>query len=111
MTNLILFVGSHQPARFLAVLEEDHRGNTTHLISDRDIGIQIHVELEENGIFAVMLGNFIQHRSHRPAGAAPGGPEVHKHGLIGLKDDILEFTFIYIADATTHTASLSQASR
>src|SRR6188508_2644013 len=109
LAHLILFMGADEASGFLPVLEEDHGGNAPHLIPNSDIGVHIHVEFQKDSVLPVVLGDLVQYRSHGPAGAAPGRPEVHKDRLFRLEDDVFKLSLGNVAYATAHSASLSQS--
>jgi len=102
-------MSADQPPGFLTIFKEDHGRNAPNFVANGDVRIQIYIEFQKDSVLSVMLGNFVQHRCHSPARAAPGGPEVHKNRLFRLKNDVFKLSFVDVAYATTHSASLSQS--
>ena len=77
-----LALHADQAVDFLAVLEEDERGDAHHAQRDGGVGVFVDVELAEGHAARVLLGQRFEHGRGHAAGAAPGSPEVDQRKTV-----------------------------
>ncbi len=63
-------------------MEENDGGNGADVVLQRDLTVGVGVELADHHAVAVVIGQVLDRGCQQPAGHAPLGPEVHKHGLV-----------------------------
>ena len=74
----------------LAALE-DHQGrNAADAVLVGHVGVFVGVELEHLDLAVKFLGNFLDDRSHHPAGTTPGRPEIDQHRNVALEDVLVK---------------------
>ncbi len=66
----------------LAILEQHHGGQAADAEAHHDVLLDVTVDLGQQQLAAVLLGDLRQQRHQRLAGRAPLGPEVHQHRLV-----------------------------
>jgi hypothetical protein len=69
-----------------AVLEENQRGDAADAELGRRLGVLVDIQFGHLDLVAVFSGNLVQDGGDHLAGAAPFGPEIQQHGLLGLQD-------------------------
>ena len=67
------------PRDLLAIAKQDQRGDAADAETPRELLMLVGVELADLQLRASLIGDAIEHRRHRAAGAAPRRPEVHEH--------------------------------
>src|SRR5262249_33089815 len=77
-------------AHNLAVLEQQQRRDRPHAVLLRDDLVAIDVHLRHLQLAFEVIGDRIDHRCDRLAGAAPYGPEIHERWELRLEDFRLE---------------------
>src|SRR5215204_4439268 len=75
---------------WLAVLEEDHRGDREHVVAGGGRGAVVHVQLREDDAVSMLARQVVEDGADDTAWATPRCPEVDDHGTIRLQDFALE---------------------
>ena len=71
-------------------LEQKQGRDATYLEAERSLLVVIYIQLANLSFAIVLRGQSIDRRSQHPARAAPFGPEINQHRLIGLKYVLIE---------------------
>ncbi|MCY1180728.1 hypothetical protein D9M73_211960 [compost metagenome] len=66
----------------LAVLEQHHGRQAADAEAGDDVLFDVTVDLGQQQLTLIALGNALQHRHQHFAGRAPFGPEIHQHRLV-----------------------------
>ena len=66
-----------------AAAEQLDRGNAADLELLREVLVLVGVHLDDLDLACVLVGDLLEHRTERAARAAPRGPEIDEHGLLG----------------------------
>jgi hypothetical protein len=81
---------SHFGGGELAFVEDHEGGNAANAEFAGDVAVVVHIELGDLEFAIVGRGHFVQGGGDHFAGAAPFGPEIDEHGLVGLQNVSLE---------------------
>src|SRR5580704_9418690 len=85
----------------LAALEHQQRGDAGHFIAHGSGAVGVHVHLANLDLALKLGGEFFHDGRDGAAGAAPGCPEVHQHGLIRFQNILVEVRICYFDDSIT----------
>src|SRR5882724_12799728 len=77
---------AHPGGLDVAVLEEHQRRDSPDAELGRHVLVLVDVDFRDLEAAFVLLGDLVQDRRDRLAGAAPFGPVIHQHRGIGLQD-------------------------
>ncbi len=85
-------LGTGEAVYRLAVLEQHHGGQAAHAEAGDHFLFDIAIDLGQQQLALVLLGDLRQHRHQRLARRTPFGPEIHQHRLVKgvLQDQLLE---------------------
>lgn len=74
----------------LAALEEHQGGNAHHTVLDHDVRVLVGIQFYHFDLALPLLCQLLDDGVEHLAGLAPGGGEIHQHGLAGIQDFALE---------------------
>ena len=80
----------------LAICHEQHGGDALDAIFRHPFLIFVGVDLCDQQLALVFLGEFIQDRGDHFAGSAPGCPEIDDDGDVGLENLLLILSIGYV---------------
>jgi len=80
----------------LAICHEQHGGNALDAVFRHPFLIFVGIDLGDQKLALIFLGKFIQDRGDHFAGSAPGCPEIHDDGNVGLENLLLILSIGYV---------------
>jgi len=87
-----------------AVEEKNQHGNGLNSVDGSQVGIVIHVHLENFCVAVAGSSDFVQYRLNQLAGFAPPRQETHQNRLRGTQNLDFELRFIDFLDLVFHLA-------
>src|SRR5678816_2379797 len=92
---------------FRAVAEQDERRDGAYRVAGGERLLLVDIDLHEARLAGELGGRLREHRRHRPAGTAPGRPEIDDHRQLRAREQIVELRRSDICRAHAVAASFT----